>query len=123
MAGDKRVKIVLLIEIVGVVVPAAHVGTRRGHSLALTEGFEEAVFVEIEEQRMVLVELVSEGAVEELHVRVTENRELRSDRHRRRGARPCRKRTGREQSGGGNRGGFEELAPALVWHRETSGDR
>jgi hypothetical protein len=79
-AGDERVKIILFVEVVGIVIPAAHVRAWSGHSLALSEGFEEAVFVKIEEQLMILVELGAEGPVEELHIGIAEDRELRSDR-------------------------------------------
>src|ERR1700675_254315 len=47
MAGDERVKIILSVEVVATLIPTAHVGAWSGHSLALSEGFEEAVFVKI----------------------------------------------------------------------------
>src|SRR5580700_635428 len=80
MAGNEGMKIILFVEVVGIVIPAAHVGAWSGHSLALSEGLEEAVFVKIEEQLMILVELGAEGPVEELHIGIAEDRELRSDR-------------------------------------------
>jgi hypothetical protein len=111
------VKIVLLVEIVAVVVPAAHIGAGSGHTLANAEGFEEAVFVEIEEELVILFELGAERAVEELDLGIAEDRDWGSDGNRGRGtwAGPRRKRADREEAGGGNSGGLEELAPGLIW--------
>ena len=53
-------------------VPAAEVFAGCGQAGELTEGLEDAVFVEIEEEGVVLLELHEHGAVEELHVFVVE---------------------------------------------------
>ena len=53
-------------------VPAAEVFAGGGQAGELTEGLEDAVFVEIEEEGVVLLKLHEHGAVEELHVFVVE---------------------------------------------------
>src|ERR1700721_74768 len=49
MSGNERVKIVLFIEVVAIVVPAAHVGAGSRHSLALAERLQKTIFVEMKE--------------------------------------------------------------------------
>ena len=53
-------------------VPAAHVFAGCGHAGELAEGLEHAVFVEVEEEGVVVAELDEHGAVEELDVGVVE---------------------------------------------------
>src|SRR5881296_3624950 len=60
MPGDECVKIVFFVEVVSIVIPAAHVGAWSRHSLALAEGLEQAIFVEIKEQFVILIELRAE---------------------------------------------------------------
>ncbi len=58
-------------------VPAAQIFAGRGQAGELTEGLEHAVFVEIEEESVVLLELHEHGAIEKLHVFVVELGERR----------------------------------------------
>ncbi len=53
-------------------VPAAEVFTGCGQAGELTEGLEDAVLVEIEEEGVVLLKLYEHGSVEQLHVFVVE---------------------------------------------------
>src|SRR5258707_436522 len=72
MAGDVAGHVLGWIEEAGERVPAAEVFAWGGLAGELTERLEYAVFVEIEEEGVVLLELYEHGAVEELHVFIVE---------------------------------------------------
>src|SRR5580700_4121042 len=88
MSGNEGMKIILLVKIVGIVVPASEIGAGSRHSLTLAERLEQPIFIEIEEHLVVLIKLSAEGTIEQLDFRVAENREWRSDCGGRRSACP-----------------------------------
>ena len=67
-------------EIIGIVIPAAHVRADRGEAFALAEWFQQRVFIEMQVEIVILVELAAERAVEQLDLGVAERGELRRDR-------------------------------------------
>src|SRR5467141_884686 len=71
MSGNEPVKVILLVKVVRIVIPAAQVGAGSRHPLTLAKRFEQPIFIEMKEQFMVLVELQTEGPIQELHVRVS----------------------------------------------------
>jgi hypothetical protein len=49
MPGDETVEIIFLVEVCGIVVPAAHVRPGCGQAFSLAEWFEQGIFVETQE--------------------------------------------------------------------------
>ena len=74
MAGDESVEIIFFVEVVGIVVPAAHIRTGSGEAFTLAKRLEHGVFVEFQKCFVIVDELFSEGAVQELHLRIAEQR-------------------------------------------------
>jgi hypothetical protein len=68
MSGNEPVKVILLVKVVRIVIPATEVGAGSRHPLTLTKRFEQPILVEMKEQFMALVELQTEGPVQELHI-------------------------------------------------------
>src|SRR6266566_2060137 len=68
MSGNEPVKVILLVKVVRIVIPATQVGTGSRHPLTLAKRFEQPILVEMKEQFMVLLELQTEGPVQELHI-------------------------------------------------------
>jgi len=68
MSGNEPVKVILLVKVVRIVIPATEVGAGSRHPLTLAKRFEQPILVEMKEQFMVLVELQTEGPVQELHI-------------------------------------------------------
>src|SRR5438093_4142045 len=79
MSSNEAVKVILLVKVVRIVIPAAEVGAGSRHPLTLAKRFEQPIFIEMKEQFMVLLELLTEGPVQELHIRVSEDRKWRDD--------------------------------------------
>src|SRR5437764_1383031 len=79
MSGNEAVKVILLVKVIRIVIPAAEVGAGSRHPLTLAKRFEQPIFVEMKEQFMVLLELLTEGPVHALHIRVSEERQVRAD--------------------------------------------
>jgi hypothetical protein len=80
VAGDVAGHVFGWVEEAGGGVPAAEVFAGGGLAGELAEGLEDAVFVEVEEEGVVLLELDEHGAVEELHFFVVELGERRGGR-------------------------------------------
>ena len=89
MSSNEAVKVILLVKVVPIVIPAAEVGAGSRHPLTLAKRFEQPIFIEMKEQFMVLLELLTEGPVQELHIRVSEDRKWRDDGLFRRCLCPC----------------------------------
>src|SRR5581483_4038296 len=81
---NKAVEICIRVKVVRVVVPPAHIRTRSGQSLTLAERLEERVFIQVQEEIMISVELLAQRTLEQLDVRIVESRKSRLDRHGRR---------------------------------------
>src|SRR5205807_4020412 len=79
MSGNEPVKVILLVKVVRIVIPTTEVGTGSRHPLTLSKRFEQPILVEMKEQFVVLLELLTEGPVQELHIRVSEDRKWRDD--------------------------------------------
>jgi hypothetical protein len=79
VAGNEAVKGAVRIELIGIVVPAAHVVAGRGLAGALAEGLEQRVLVEAEEEGVVGVELLTHEAFKQLDVAVFKLLERRVD--------------------------------------------
>ena len=89
MSGNEPVKVILLVKVVRIVIPTTEVGTGSRHPLTLSKRFEQPILVEMKEQFVVLLELLTEGPVQELHIRVSEDRKWRDDGLFRRCLCPC----------------------------------
>jgi hypothetical protein len=61
-------EIIFLVEIVPVVIPATEIGSGSWQPFALPEGLQQSIFVEPQEQFMVLIELSAEWPIEELNL-------------------------------------------------------
>src|SRR5207302_196311 len=103
MSGNEPVKVILLVKVVRIVIPATEVGAGSRHPLTLAKRFEQPILVEMKEQFMVLVELQTEGPVQELHVRVSEDRKWRNDGPFGWRLRPCGNGTHRQHARGRDR--------------------
>jgi hypothetical protein len=68
MSGYEPVKVILLVKVVRIVIPATQVGAGSRHPLTLAKRFEQPILAEMKEQFMVLLELQTEGPVQELHI-------------------------------------------------------
>src|SRR5437667_6481277 len=79
MSGNEAVKVILLVKVIRIVIPAAEVGAGSRHPLTLAKRFEQPIFIEMKEQFMVLLELLTEGPVQELYIRVSEARKSMND--------------------------------------------
>src|SRR5438094_1180654 len=79
MSSNEAVKVILLVKVVPIVIPAAEVGAGSRHPLTLAKRFEQPIFIEMKEQFMVLLELLTEGPVQELLIRVSAERKWRDD--------------------------------------------
>src|SRR6266849_443476 len=88
MTGNKPVKIILLVKVIRIVIPTSEVRAGSRHPLTLAKRLEQSIFAEVQEQLMVLVELDTEGSVQELHIRVSEDRKRRDNGTLRRRLRP-----------------------------------
>src|SRR4051794_22250687 len=62
--GNEGMKMLRRAKVVCIVIPAAHVRPRRRHSLALPKRLEERVFVEVQKQIMVMIELFAQQSFE-----------------------------------------------------------
>src|SRR6185369_15027925 len=58
--GNKGVKIFRRTEIVGIVIPSAHVRTWRRNPFALAKRLEQGIFVEMQEHIVIAIELLAE---------------------------------------------------------------
>jgi len=68
MSGYEPVKVILLVKVVRIVIPATQVGAGSRHPLTLAKRFEQPILAEMKEQFMVLLELQTEGPLQELHI-------------------------------------------------------
>ena len=103
MSGNEAVKVILLVKVIRIVIPAAEVGAGSRHPLTLAKRFEQPIFIEMKEQFMVLVELQAEWPIQELHVRVSKDRKCRDDGPFRGRLRPCGDGTHRQYASSRNR--------------------
>src|SRR5215471_6272810 len=91
VSGNEAVKIVFVVEVVGVVVPAAKVRPRSRHSLALAKRLEQPVLVQMEKNLVIVVKLDPERAFEQLYAGIRKDRKTRRNGRSRRPG-PHRKR-------------------------------
>ena len=68
VAGNEGMKIIHGAKVIGVVIPAAHVGSRSRHPFALPERLQQCIFVEVQEQIVIVVELTAEQTVKQLNL-------------------------------------------------------
>src|SRR5262249_22057682 len=64
VTGNEGMEILRRIEVVRVIVPAAHVRPRRRHPLALAEWLEQSIFVQMQKQIVIVDELLAQWSIE-----------------------------------------------------------
>jgi hypothetical protein len=74
VAGDEGMEIVSGVKVSPIVIPSAHVRSGSRHALALPEWLQQGIFIEIEKQIVIVIELRAKGAIEELHLRIFKQR-------------------------------------------------
>ena len=77
---NESVKIVFVVEIVRIVVPAAKVRPWGGHSLTLTKWLQEAILIEMEKHLMILLKLSAETTVKKPYAGIRESGKRRRNR-------------------------------------------
>src|SRR5204862_7283863 len=68
MSSNEAVKVILLVKVVRIVIPAAEVGAGSRHPLTFAKRFGQRIFIEMKEQFVVLAELQAGWPSQELHV-------------------------------------------------------
>src|SRR6516165_3371368 len=117
MSGDEGVEIGLFVEVVSIIIPAAHVGARSGHALAFAKRLEQGIFVEADKQLVILIKLSTKGALEQLNARIAENGKRRRYGRGYRHSRPgCRQGAGGQKASCGNCGRPKELPARFRFH-------
>jgi hypothetical protein len=82
----------------------------------LPEGLEQCVFIEVEEQIVILVELPAKGAIEQLHLWVSEHGKRWHDGDARRSTSPRGQGTGDRGGAGRRSAGFQKLPSGWISH-------
>src|SRR6516165_2829083 len=99
-------KIIRGIEVARVVIPPAHIRARSGQARTLSKRFQQRVFIQAEKQFVVVLKLCSEESLEELNLRIFEQRKRGYDSRGRppRRRRPRRHGAKRDGASGGGCG-------------------
>ena len=74
VAGNESVEIIWRAEVVGIVIPSAHVRAGSRHTHAMAKRFQQSVFVQVQVQVVIVVELLTKQTIEQLYLRVVEDR-------------------------------------------------
>src|SRR5689334_17545533 len=115
MSRDESTKVVFYQAEAGQIVPAAHVFSGRGQASHLAEDFEQAIVVQVHEERVIFFELPLHWSGSEFDVRVSTAFQRSSDGDRTSASgSTCRHDPGSVSLGGRGGGGFKKVATGKI---------